>query len=178
MTIRQSIISDDDLRQLIEKSRAMPQRMQHAQDLLDAAQTELDYYRGVEEAKANVTRIEGEVLFEVGLETNGDGKKVYSNAEQREMAMRKNLVNNDEYRAAMNAVIQCEKHRMALQMEMFKRRNTVLAVKAESFNISDILKVAAGLCVEESNNERIEKVSRIAGIIERADREIKEVHCG
>ena len=173
-TIRQSIISDDDLRQLITKSLTMPLRVREAQDRLDAAELELSYYKGVEEAKANVTRIEGEIMFEVGLENNTDGKKKYSNAEQRETAMRQRLVNNDEYRAAMNAVIQCEQHKMALQMEMFKRRNTVLAVKAESFNVNAIMRLAAGLCSEEeffedmqAHAETMEKMSQISAIINR-----------
>jgi hypothetical protein len=87
-TIRQTIISDDDVRGLVKSLQEMPERIRIAQDLLADAKTELDMFKADESEQEAIKTFEDEEMYEIINETNGDGKKKYTNEEQRKSAMR------------------------------------------------------------------------------------------
>ena len=149
LTIRQRIIADDAIRDLMFNVHELPDRAREARNNLVTAEVELDYFRADKEAKDEIENLEAEAAYEASLEVDAAGKKVNSNEQQRGAAARKILLKTPEYLRAV------EKHKMALckkgelALHVGKLRNQLFFILDELKAALAEVQLVAGLCHEQ-----------------------------
>ncbi len=171
-TIRQSIVPDDEVRSLVKELLTVNDRITEAQATLDKAQMAYDTYNGADEAKDHLKMIEGEIAFEISLETNGDGKKKFPNAEARAAELKKRCPNNEEWVAAFDALRSAERRKNELKMETLKCGNSVRQVTGRKYALSSLAEIVAGLSREDLTVAKMEALSRMASLIEQAIKDL------
>lgn len=179
LSIRQTIASDEFVRALIEDTAALPTRVKDAKDTLAAAEYEEAMFSGVEDAKQRIKEVEAEAMYMVLNETNGDGKKKYTNDTQREMAVTAMLSKDKEYIDAKNALIAARRQEAELKMKLGKVRNQLGFVIDVSYANKSICALIAGLSHESVILDRLEAIARkeamIGGITETLTESINKL---
>jgi hypothetical protein len=124
-TIRQQIISDNNVRHLITSIEAMPDRIKKAKD----AQTDTDFRvstnNTVKLAQEEVARIEGELAYLIALETDDKGKKRFSNDSQRTQALKVACSRSDDWKAAVEELGHAERGAAEEKFGLAKAHNTL-----------------------------------------------------
>jgi hypothetical protein len=167
-TIRQTIISDDDVRGLVKSLQEMPERIRIAQDLLADAKTELDMFKADESEQEAIKTFEDEEMYEIINETNGDGKKKYTNEEQRKSAMRIRLAKNPEYVQAVQRLMEAKRRKAELLNHQAKLNNQVGALVGQSFVLRAVAEIIAGLSKEDNTAHQYQQIVNARADIDRA----------
>ena len=172
-TIRRAIIPDITLRELLTVVQTRPEDILNAKTRLAEAEFRLSTYNGVDTAKEAVEAIRSEVDFEVQLEVDATGKKMYTNAEQRGAAALKILSTSKRFIDAQNDLIAANKQKAELILELAKAKNTVDYHVNIFAALGHVCDVAAGLSQEDVTNAKLESVSRMAGVLSDASDTLK-----
>ena len=147
-TIRQSIISDAEVKKVIDELLSLPSLIRGAQDSFEETELKLAMFDGDAEAKAKVEDIEGEAYFEVREELNSDGKKKCTNEEQRKAAARLRCNTDPDYIAAIQIVTQAKRKKAELKMELGKKINTIKYLTNQYYGMKSIAGIIEGLAHE------------------------------
>jgi hypothetical protein len=149
MNSRQAIVKDDEVRALLDKLLAGPQRIVAQQDALEQAIYEEFIFADDIQAKEVLANIEAETAFEIRAEKNGDGKALYTNEEQRTAAVRLACAKDPEYVKVLSAVTAAQHRRAEMKMRIGKLVNQVKHATNEYYAHKTALEVVAGLAVED-----------------------------
>lgn len=171
MTIRQQIISDDQVRGLIARLVSLPDEIAKQREALSNAELELAYFADVDDAKQELKDLEIEAGYEVLNATNGDGKKKFTNAEQREAEVRRRLMSEPEYQARFAAAHEAlhdayAKERL-LKFTVGKASNSLKHLVDLSYTLRTVGEMIAGLCHEDHISEGMDKIERVRTVIEK-----------
>lgn len=172
-TIREAVVDNADVGVLVFNIKGHPGRIQEARENLIHAEFELSVFNEHELAKDKVDEFELEANFEVTQETE-NGKKKYSNVDQRKAAAVIALSRSQEYLDAKNKLIQAKRARAELEMKVGKLRNqfffTIDEFKAEMA----IAGLVQGLCHENENSRVMQHVYRQKDKLATAINQLKE----
>ena len=135
-TIRQGIMSDEQVRNVVAEIENLPQSIAAQKDTLADLDFQLNSYTGVELAKEELKLLEDEAAFEVRQESDAakaqladiekryldevtaavddDGKPQYKNATQRTAAVKQLVANDPDYHGFQQLVANNEEQRIFL----------------------------------------------------------------
>lgn len=170
-TIRQGIISDDEVRALIGRIGSMPDRLEKARETLAGAEIRLAMLDEVVKTQEVVDQYEAEAAFEVANETieeNGKTKKKYGNETQRKTAAQLLLNANKDYIDAVDALARAKQTERGLKNEVGKCNMTVRRATDEMYAYKSQAELVAGLSHEDSTKERIDRIVAMRGLLDDA----------
>jgi len=175
MTIRQSIISDDQVRGILAELTLIPEEIERVKNTLASKEFELATFRLDVDAEEELKRVESEAMFEILNETDGNGKKKYGNEAQRDAAMTVVLSKSQEWVDAKNEMLNQKRMKAQLTMDLAKARNSMTKSIDRYYILKEIAEVIAGLSREDTTTKRIELVERAEAIISGASAKLSEV---
>lgn len=161
-TIRQEIFSDEQLNKFLIKLDNLPDRVQAASDALAAAEYEA---AGIplmlKDIEGKIADIEREAMFEVINETNDDGKKAYTNQEQRAAAQAQFLSKSDDYLDAKNDLLKAKQKKAEVENHVAKCKNQMWGIKNQFDVALAVAGIIAGLSHESTAAGKLELIERI-----------------
>lgn len=168
-TIRQAIISDNDVAGLLKQLKDLPERVRDASDVLADAEFEAAGLPSqLKEADQKIADVEREAMFEVRNDLNDKGKCKHSNDDQRKDAQIKLLRGEyaEDYVAAKNDLLKLKQHKATVENHIAKCRNQMWYIKNLYDTTIAAAHLVAGLCREEMSAGQLEKIERIKRITE------------
>lgn len=168
-TIRQQIVADSEVRNLINRLVTLPEEIAKQREALSNAELELHYFTAVDDAKQALKDLETEVGYEVLNDVNGDGKKKFTNAEQREAETRRRMIAEPEYQtrfaAAHKTLHDAYAQERQLKWTVGKTSNSLKHLVDLSYTLRTVGEIIAGLCHEQQTAESLAKIEAIRAVI-------------
>lgn len=159
---RRSIVSDEDLKKLLDEVNGLPERIQVARDLIDAEQFRISQMTDGIEEQAELDNIKNETYFEVKeAKIEGNGKPKYSNAEERDAAVTIFCNKNPDYIKALDAVVRAKRKKAEGGLHLGKLNNQLKYLIDLSYGRKAVLAVVAGLSVEEIDTAALTRLVQI-----------------
>lgn len=171
-TIRQQIINDDSVKEIISRLMELPKRLKEASDLLVDAEHEqftLPFHFGeIEERQEEIKRA---VMFEIVNEVNENGKPKYTNESLRQAALMNALSKHPEYIQTKNEMAEYYRRKADVENHIGKARNQMFYVKNQQEVYLAVVHLIAGLCQENITSGSLEKIIKIKNFIEELSHE-------
>jgi hypothetical protein len=162
MNPRRSIMSDEDVKKVLDDLMALPKRIEVAQNLIDAEQFRISQITDGIEEQLVLDNIKAETYFEVKEEKDPETKKPkYTNAEERDAQVMIRCNKDSAYIDLVGTVARAKRTKAEANMHLAKLINQVKYLVAESYALKAVAGVIAGLSVEEIDNDALVKLAKI-----------------
>jgi hypothetical protein len=148
-TTRQTIVSDERVRQALAKIPELIERIETKRNTLEDAEFVLKYDVSVNQIKEEAKQVESEIAFEVFQELDDNGKKKFSNDTARQAELNRRLNESKDYAAVMERLNAASQNRGRAEMEVAKNRNSLSALYETLRTERDIVCLADGLAREK-----------------------------
>ncbi len=181
-TIRQGIVSDDDVKELIRNvtgKNNWPQSIAETRLKIIEKKFEASQLNGVTETNEEIARIESEIFFEVTAETivvNRDVDKVstklkFTNKEQREAETKRRCAEDSEHKAWSIRRRAALLKKAELDMEVDKLETTMKYYVNQFSAEKATIELVAGLCGEDINQVQLTALSHIKNMCKNFEKE-------
>lgn len=162
---RRSIVSDEEVRKILDEVLSLPERTRVAQNLIEDQQFDLSVFNDINEAQERIDAIKSETYFLVKAEKNGDGKPLFTNEESRQSQVQLLCAKDPEYVKALGDLMIANRKQAEKKMHLGKLFNQAKYCSGMAYAYGHACDVIAGLAVEDVDNAALLRLAEIKALI-------------
>lgn len=183
-TIRQAIVPDREVANLIEQIHDLPKLIEFQRVGLSDLEFKLAIFIDDKSAEEDVKALEGEALFVIQNEMvdvpngkTGELKPVkkYSNDDQRKVALRRQLWGDASHSKALARVLNAKTAKAQLVLDIAQKTAAVNALAAQLAGANTIGHMVAGLANESTTGFKLDQLVKYRNMADKVENALSEL---